>query len=196
MKKVYIITSAILLGIIIIALVVIFYNGSNRGFEIQINNQTGMQIEGLKITYNGLNEDISIRPIKPASTYTFNIKPKEASVGSSLIIYYFDKSGNRHEKILVERFEKGNWGRVLLDITSIDEYNKITFLIRESSTIGRVEGVNPVMPFYVGGFVILYFLLIIFGIVFFVFLFILILKALKALNIYIGEHKNNKNNFQ
>ncbi len=187
MKKVVVI-SAILLGLI--ALVVIFYNGSNRGFKVQINNQTGFQIKGLKITYDGLKEDISIKPIKPAGTYTFNIKPQDAFEGSSLKIYNFDKSGNRHEKILVERFEKGNWGRVLLDITSIDENNKITFRIRESSTIGKVEEVNPVMPFFAGGIVILNFLLIIFGIVFFVFLFILILKALKALNIYIGEHQN------
>ena len=196
MKKIFVISSAILLGLILLTLLVTIITGSSKGFEIQINNQTGSQVEGLKITYNGLKEDISIKQINPGSTNSFKVKPQEAFEGSSLKIYYFDKLGNRHEKILVEHFEKGNWGRVLLDITSIDEYNKITFLIRESSTIGRVEGVNPVMPFYVGGFVILYFLLIIFGIVFFVFLFILILKALKALNIYIGEHKNNKNNFQ
>lgn len=190
MKKTVVTISAIILSLILLVLLIIFYNGSNRGFEIQINNQTGLQIEGLKITYDGLKEDISIKPIKPGSTYSFNIKPQGAFEGSSLKIYYFDKSGNRHEKILVERFEKGNWGRVLLDITSIDEYNKINFLIRESITIGKVEGVNPVMPAFVGGFVILYLLLIIFGIVFFVFLFVLVLKALKALNIYIGEHQN------
>lgn len=190
MKKRAVIISAILLGLIITALVVIFYNGSGRGFEIRLNNQTGFQIEGLKITYDGIKEDMAIKPIKPASTFTFNIKPQDASEGSSLKIYYFDKSGSRHEKILVERFEKGNWGRVLLDITSINNNYIITLLIRESSTIGKVERGNGVMPFFAGGFLILYLLFIIFGIVFFIFLFILILKALKALNIYIGEHQS------
>lgn len=190
MKKRAVIIPAVLLGLILLATVVTFYNGSNKGFEIQINNRTDKRIEGLKITYNGLYEDVSIKPVDSRSTYSFNIKPQEAVEGSSLIIYYFDKSGVRHEKTLVECFEKGNWGRVVLDITLVDENNVITLMIKESATIGKVEGGNTVMPAFVGGFIIIYFLLIIFGIVFSVLLFILALKALKALNIYISEHQS------
>lgn len=125
----------IIFSIIIIFLIVTFlaydFINSKDGFNIKISNRTNTQVQGLKITYNKISEDIEILVINPKELYKLNVNPKEDFGENTMKIYYNDKLGNKHEEVIIGYFERGYRGKILINVTSVDENGKITFEVKE-----------------------------------------------------------------
>ena len=127
-KKKFSILSVIILLLFILLYMFFIYS---NGFDITIKNKTNVQIDGLRLTYNGIKKDIEIPSIKSNAVYSININPQEEFGENSMKIYYMDKLGNRNEETIIGYFEKGYSGKVFIDIVSIDLSEKITFKVTE-----------------------------------------------------------------
>jgi hypothetical protein len=105
---------------------------STTGFDIQIVNNLDQPVSGLYITYQNITSDVPIPEIMAHSKYELNIDPSEEFGENSMLLYYFDKDGNKQEERLVGYFEKGYWGTVKVWIQSIDEDGKMELKIEEN----------------------------------------------------------------
>lgn len=103
----------ILLVVLILLLFVIVFgiwrivpNGlfGEGGFDITVVNETHSDVQGLKITYNNIDEAV---PVIPAGqVYEFNITPSEEFGENTMYIYYSDNNGVMHERTMTGYFEK------------------------------------------------------------------------------------------
>lgn len=125
--------------IVLITLVGLFVAGKNligllftTGFDISIENQTTSSISGLRITYLNATQDVDVPAIESNSRIKLNINPSENFSENSMKLYYFDKTGTRHEETIVGYFEKGYSGKTKVTIKSIDESGLLTVTIEEA----------------------------------------------------------------
>lgn len=107
------------------------YSNKHIGFDIEIKNNTGVNISGLTITYKGIVKDLELPEIEAGKIYKFNINPKEDFSENSMIIYYKDKRGYIQRNTLISYFEKGYNGRVNVNINSQDKNGLIIMQVQE-----------------------------------------------------------------
>lgn len=107
------------------------YSNKHVGFNIEIKNNTGVNISGLTITYKGIVKDLEIPEIESGKIYKLNINPKEDFNENSMIIYYKDKRGYIQKNTLIGYFEKGYNGRVNVNINSQDKNGLIIMQVQE-----------------------------------------------------------------
>ena len=128
MKKVWIIaTSLIVVGIIICILFSWFYTPV-KGFEVTIENITGENVEGIRLTCAGLSKDIDVPVLTPQTESVLVVQPKNYGE-NSLKLYYKDNQGTVHEQTIVGYFEEsyGNgYVRVKVENVETDGTLKIT----------------------------------------------------------------------
>ena len=98
----------IILGVILIVLIGVgFYFFSNQStYKVIINNKTNKEISGLQISYSNNSKNISVPSIK---------------AGGSLVMYYTDILGDSHKEILAGYFQKGSEGKVVVNITAVND---------------------------------------------------------------------------
>jgi len=107
------------------------FANKHDGFNIELKNNTSVNIRGLTITYQGIDKDIKLPEIEAGKTYNINVNPKENFGESSMIIYYRDKSGFVQKNTLIGYFEKGYNGKVNVNINSQDKNGLIIMQIQE-----------------------------------------------------------------
>ena len=88
-------------------------------------------LSGLSITYTGIGKDIELPEVKAGERYKLNIDPSEDFSENSMIIYYKDKRGYTQKNTLIGYFQKGNKGKVTVNITSQDKNGLIMMQIEE-----------------------------------------------------------------
>ena len=100
----------IILGVILIVLIGVgFYFFSNQStYKVIINNKTNKEISGLQISYSNNSKNISVPSIK-------------AGGNGSLVMYYTDILGDSHKEILAGYFQKGSEGKVVVNITAVND---------------------------------------------------------------------------
>ena len=110
----------IILGIILILLIGLgFYFVSNKStYKVIINNKTNKEINGLQISYSNNNKNINVPSIKVGSSEEVKLKTEE---NGSLVMYYTDILGDSHKEILVGYFQKGSYGKVVVNITAVND---------------------------------------------------------------------------
>ena len=101
------------------------------GFDISIYNQTNTKTSGMKITYMNAVKDIEVPIVEANSTIKLNVNPTENFGENSMVLYYFDNEGKRHEETIVGYFEKGYNGKSNVKIKSIDGVGKLTIEAKE-----------------------------------------------------------------
>lgn len=127
-------------AIVVILLILIFvgfishnlFANTHDGFDIQIKNNTNENINGLVVTYNGIDQDIELPEIQAGKAHELNINPKEDFSENSMIIYYKDKRGYTQKNTLIGYFEKGYKGKVKVNINSKDKNGLIIMQVQEN----------------------------------------------------------------
>lgn len=121
-----------ILFVIIIASVIGVYIYRNvQGFDIEIINNTDVDISGLNITYDKITQDVQVPTIKKRKKYNLSINPMEEFGENSMILYYTDKHGNVQKNVLIGYFEKGYNGRIKVTINEVYENGVIIMRIQE-----------------------------------------------------------------
>lgn len=108
----------------------LFANNHN-GFDIEIENACGKNINGLAITYEGITKDIMLPEIEAGKTYKINVNPTENFSENSMLIYYKDKTDFVQKNTLIGYFVKGYSGKVYVTINSQDNNGLIIMRIEE-----------------------------------------------------------------
>ncbi|SHI66248.1 hypothetical protein SAMN02745163_00593 [Clostridium cavendishii DSM 21758] len=101
-----------------------------RGINVAIGNETNKKIEGLKLMYENITEDISIPGIEPNVQNNIKLEPKEDFKENQLKIYYLDKSGVVHDEVIVPSFKKSENMTVYVRIKEINENGVIDFEVK------------------------------------------------------------------
>ena len=105
----------IILGVILIVLIGVgFYFFSNQS----TNNKTNKEISGLQISYSNNSKNISVPSIKAGGSEEVKVK---AEGNGSLVMYYTDILGDSHKEILAGYFQKGSEGKVVVNITAVND---------------------------------------------------------------------------
>jgi hypothetical protein len=119
---------------IIIAILASFVLGKfmffNKGFDITINNNTDITLSGLKVTYEKIAKDIDIPSLSAHKNLKINVLPSENFSENAMRIYYFDNQGSRQEEYIIGYFEKGDSGKIIVNINSVDKDGKLLFKIK------------------------------------------------------------------
>lgn len=110
----------IILGIILILLlsVGVYWLSNSSTFKITINNKTNKEISGLQISYSNNSKSINVPSIKAGESTEVKVKTDESG---SLVMYYTDILGDSHKEILAGYFQQGDSGKVVVNITSVNE---------------------------------------------------------------------------
>lgn len=110
----------IILGIILIVLlsVGVYWLKDSSTFKITINNKTNKEISGLQISYSNNSKSINVPSIKVGESTEVKVKADESG---SLVMYYTDILGDSHKEILAGYFQQGDSGKVVVNITSVNE---------------------------------------------------------------------------
>ena len=110
----------IILGVILIVLIGVgFYFFSNQStYKVIINNKTNKEISGLQISYSNNSKNISVPSIKAGGSEEVKVKAEE---NGSLVMYYTDILGDSHKEILAGYFQKGSEGKVVVNITAVND---------------------------------------------------------------------------
>lgn len=109
-----------ILGIILIVLlsVGVYWLKDSSTFKITINNKTNKEISGLQISYSNNSKSIKVPSIKAGESTEVKVKADESG---SLVMYYTDILGDSHKEILAGYFQQGDSGKVVVNITSVNE---------------------------------------------------------------------------
>lgn len=109
-----------ILGIILIVLlsVGVYWLKDSSKFKITINNKTNKEISGLQISYSNNSKSIKVPSIKAGESTEVKVKADESG---SLVMYYTDILGDSHKEILAGYFQQGDSGKVVVNITSVNE---------------------------------------------------------------------------
>lgn len=110
----------IILGVILVILVVagLYFLSNKSSYKVVINNKTNKEISGLQISSGNSNKNIDVPNIEAFSSKEVKIKSKE---NGSLVMYYTDCLGDFHKEILAGYFQKGAKGKVVVNITSVND---------------------------------------------------------------------------
>ncbi|MDZ5253237.1 hypothetical protein [Clostridium sp. LIBA-8841] len=110
----------IILGVILILLlsVGVYLVKDSSTFKITINNKTNKEISGLKISYSNNSKNINVPSIKAGKSTELKVKADESG---SLVMYYTDILGDSHKEILAGYFQKGFSGKVVVNITTVND---------------------------------------------------------------------------
>ncbi|MDV5111656.1 hypothetical protein [Clostridium perfringens] len=104
---------------IITKLANIAYFFSNQStYKVIINNKTNKEISGLQISYSNNSKNISVPSIKAGGSEEVKVK---AEGNGSLVMYYTDILGDSHKEILAGYFQKGSEGKVVVNITAVND---------------------------------------------------------------------------
>lgn len=103
-----------------------------QGINVVIGNETDKKIDGLKLMYENITEDISIPSIEPKVQNNIKLEPKEDFKENKLKLYYLDKSGVVHDEVLVPSFKKGENMTVYVRIKEISEDGIMDFEVKVS----------------------------------------------------------------
>lgn len=112
-----------LMIVVIFILIFLVYNFFNpkTNIKIFIKNNTLVKISGLKIKSNALAKDVEIADISKESNYKTNLIISKSFEEGNMVLYYFDKKGNKQEKYLLGYFEKGYNKNINITINSIND---------------------------------------------------------------------------
>ncbi len=105
-------------------------NVDKKGINVVIGNESDKKIEGLKLMYENIPEDISIPSIEPKVQNNIKLETKEDFKENQLKIYYLDKSGIVHDEVIVPSFKKGENMTVYVRIKEINEDGVIDFEVK------------------------------------------------------------------
>lgn len=110
----------IILGVILVILVGagLYFLSNKSSYKVVINNKTNKEISGLQISSGNSNKNIDVPNIEAFSSKEVKIKSKE---NGSLVMYYTDYLGDSHKEILAGYFQKGAKGKVVVNITSVND---------------------------------------------------------------------------
>ncbi|WP_415348837.1 hypothetical protein [Clostridium perfringens] len=96
-----------------------FYFFSNQStYKVIINNKTNKEISGLQISYSNNSKNINVPSIKAGGSEEVKVK---AEGNGSLVMYYTDILGDSHKEILAGYFQKGSEGKVVVNITAVND---------------------------------------------------------------------------
>ncbi|WP_423410336.1 hypothetical protein AABM38_10570 [Heyndrickxia sp. MSNUG] len=93
----------------------------NAGFDVIIQNETEVDVEGLYLTYNNIHSDIQIPTVRQGDKITINVNPTEEFGENSMSLYYKDHNGKIHQETVFGYFEKGYFGHAVVTFEDIDE---------------------------------------------------------------------------
>ncbi|EGT3617399.1 hypothetical protein FHH43_14415 [Clostridium perfringens] len=110
----------LILGIILVILLSIgFYLLKDSStFKVTINNKTNKEVSGLQIGYDNNKANINVPSIKAGESTEVKVKSDE---NGSLVMYYTDILGDSHKEILAGYFQKGVSGKVVVNITAVND---------------------------------------------------------------------------
>lgn len=110
----------IILGIILVVLIgagLYFFNNKST-YKVVINNKTDKEISGLQISCGSNSKNIEVPDIGPSSSKEVRVKSEE---NGSLVMYYTDYLGDSHKELLAGYYQKGASGKIVVNITSIND---------------------------------------------------------------------------
>ena len=127
MKKIIILGSTIfVLGVMAIFL---FLGFKNDGITVTVTNNTEQAVDDIFITHSNLKEDIKLPKVLSKGKVSLNFEPDVSE--SNLVLYYFDKDGEKHEEFIIGYFIRGYDGKVNVEINSVED-NGILKMTHES----------------------------------------------------------------
>ncbi|MEH7444542.1 hypothetical protein V7201_19695 [Bacillus sp. JJ1122] len=119
----------LLIGVVC-AVIALQFTG-HAGFDVIIQNETEVDVEGLYLTYNNIRSDIQILPVGPGEKITINVNPTEEFGENSMSLYYRDHNGKIHQETVFGYFEQGYFGQAIITLEEIDEDGLISMEIVE-----------------------------------------------------------------
>ncbi|WP_226793092.1 hypothetical protein [Bacillus sp. B1-b2] len=125
-KKIVIGSSFLILGIITILL---FLRFREEGINITVNNNTPNDIEGLYLTYSQLDDDIKLPKVLSESNMSLTFEPDVNE--SNLILYYYDKEGEKQEEYIIGYFNRGYDAKVNIEINEVEDDGKLILVYEE-----------------------------------------------------------------
>ena len=96
----------------------IYFFSNQSTYKVIINNKTNKEISGLQISYSNNSKNISVPSIKAGGSEEVKVK---AEGNGSLVMYYTDILGDSHKEILAGYFQKGSEGKVVVNITAVND---------------------------------------------------------------------------
>lgn len=121
----------IIISVSILAIIILYnlYFRNTLSITVDITNFTTSKINGLKITSKALDKDAEVSEIPEQREYKMIIATAKNFDECNVVMYYYDKNGNKHEICLVGYIEKGYSGTVKVNINSIDSNGVLTITI-------------------------------------------------------------------
>lgn len=114
--------SLCLICILFLGIVTIIYftKLTGKGIQVRVCNKADREAVDLYVTYTGSNEDISIPRIESGKTERIYFELPDEFDEGNVTLYYFDKSHEKHEVIIIGYIEKNRKCDVKLFVESID----------------------------------------------------------------------------
>ncbi len=99
---------------------------------LSIQNNTDVNISGLKIKYSNSINDTKVPEILPKQIYKAKLILPENFTEGSIKIFYTDKQGQNHEDFLVGYIEKGYKEKISVTISSVENNGVLALKLNES----------------------------------------------------------------
>lgn len=115
---------------VICAVIALQFTG-HAGFDVIIQNETKVDVEGLYLTYNNIHSDIQIPTVRQGDKITINVNPTEEFGENSMSLYYKDHNGKIHQETVFGYFEQGYFGHAVVTFEEIDKDGLIKMEIVE-----------------------------------------------------------------
>ncbi|MEB1808449.1 MAG: hypothetical protein LPK26_14355 [Bacillaceae bacterium] len=103
----------------------------DRGFKIEIRNDTNAEISGMYLTYYTSIPNVDIPAIGANKKYKLKVNPTEDFSETSMELQYKDKQGRLHQETVFGYIEQGYSGEAIVTIQLIDEEGKLQIEVEE-----------------------------------------------------------------
>lgn len=108
-----------------------YYEYTKTMITVTFNNNCGDTSSEFFVYFPAGTDPQSIPYIEANESYVKKMVYKENPDSDSLMLYYYDYLGQKHDMTLVEYFEKGFKGDVEIDILEVDENGEYLLDITE-----------------------------------------------------------------
>lgn len=112
-----------------------FTSLTDRGFTIEIRNETNAEVSGMYLTYYTSSSNIDIPAIPANKKHKLNVNPTEEFSETSMELQYQDKQGRLHSDTVFGYIEKGYSGEAIVTIQSVDEDGKLQIEVEENTSL-------------------------------------------------------------
>ena len=122
-----------LMIVVFFILIFLVYNFFNPKTDIKvfIKNNTLVEMSGLKIKSSALANDVEIAGISKKSSRKTNLIISKSFDEGNMVLYYFDKKGNKQQIYLLAYFEKGYNKNINITINSINANGVLSITIKK-----------------------------------------------------------------